>query len=65
MYANELRIKTENNKDTFLLILCISAVALGVGLFIMLIALVSVNNTIEEILVIFIDIPDKIIKYLF
>ncbi|CAD8112154.1 unnamed protein product [Paramecium primaurelia] len=65
LYANELRIKSENNKDTFLLILSISAAALGVGLFIMLIAIVSVNKTIEEILVIFIDIPDKMIKYLF
>ncbi|CAD8162073.1 unnamed protein product [Paramecium octaurelia] len=65
LYANELRVKSENNKDTFLLILSISAAALGVGLFIMIMAIVSVNKTVEEMLVIFIDIPDKIIKYLF
>ncbi|CAD8213537.1 unnamed protein product [Paramecium octaurelia] len=65
LYANELRIKSENNKDTFLLILSISASALGIGLLILLIAIASVNKTQEEMLAIFIDLPDKTTKYLF
>ncbi|CAD8125807.1 unnamed protein product [Paramecium sonneborni] len=65
LYANELRIKSENNRDTFLLILGISAAALGIGLIIMIMAIISVYKTQEEMLAIFIDLPDKTIKYLF
>ncbi|CAD8126292.1 unnamed protein product [Paramecium sonneborni] len=65
LYANELLFKSENNRDTFLLILSISAAALGIGLIIMIIAIVSVHQTQEEMLAIFIDLPEKTIKYLF
>ncbi|CAK66138.1 unnamed protein product (macronuclear) [Paramecium tetraurelia] len=65
MYANELRIKTQNNGETFLLILGVSAAAIGLGLIIMIIAMISVSKNQEEVLAMFLDLPDKTVKYLY
>ncbi|CAD8209105.1 unnamed protein product [Paramecium pentaurelia] len=65
LYANGLTIKTSEKKETFQIILGISAGALGLGLLMLTIITLSVNKIQEEILSMFLDIPDKTVKYLY
>ncbi|CAD8157654.1 unnamed protein product [Paramecium octaurelia] len=65
LYARGLTKKTTEKKETFLVILGISAGALGLGLLLLTIITLSVNKTQEEILFMFLDIPDKTVKYLY
>ncbi|CAD8203560.1 unnamed protein product [Paramecium pentaurelia] len=65
LYAVGLTNKTTEKKETFLIILGISAGALGFGLMLLTIITLSVNKTQEEILSMFLDIPDKTVKYLY
>ncbi|CAK82689.1 unnamed protein product (macronuclear) [Paramecium tetraurelia] len=65
LYANELRIKTQDNGQNFLTILGVSAAAIGLGLIIMIIAMISVSKNQEEVLAMFLDLPDKTVKYLY
>ncbi|CAD8075777.1 unnamed protein product [Paramecium primaurelia] len=65
LYANELRVKTQNNGQTFLIILGVSTAAIGLGLIIMIIAMISVSKNQEEVLAMFLDLPEKTVKYLY
>ncbi|CAD8075781.1 unnamed protein product [Paramecium primaurelia] len=65
LYAIGLTNKTTEKKETLLIILGISAGALGLGLMLLTIITLSVNKTQEEILSMFLDIPDKTVKYLY
>ncbi|CAD8157650.1 unnamed protein product [Paramecium octaurelia] len=65
LYANELRIKTQDNGQSFLIILGVTSAAIGLGLIIMIIAMISVSKNQEEVLAMFLDLPDKTVKYLY
>ncbi|CAD8125809.1 unnamed protein product [Paramecium sonneborni] len=64
LYAKGLTQKTKN-KQSLEIILGISAGALGFGLLVLIIITLSVNKIQEEILSMFLDIPDKTVKYLY
>ncbi|CAD8162069.1 unnamed protein product [Paramecium octaurelia] len=65
LYAEGLTEKTREKMETFQIILGISAAALGLGLLMLTIITLSVNKIQEEILSMFLDIPDKTVKYLY
>lgn len=49
----------------FVVLLAVSISTINIGLFLLIIALISVSRSQSEIVSLFLDIPDKTIRYLY
>ncbi|CAD8126295.1 unnamed protein product [Paramecium sonneborni] len=65
LYAKGLSKKIMQEKEKFQIILSISAGTLGLGLLVLIIITLQINKIQEEILTLFLEIPDKTVKYLY
>jgi hypothetical protein len=64
-YVLELMDRATQKKNTFLILLIISAVTLFAAVLVLFPVLHSVNKTREEVLSLFLDIPEKTVKMLY
>ena len=61
----ELDNKTLTETDVFFILVIMSAVALVLAIIILIPVLLVVNKTREEVLGLFLDIPEKTVKFLY
>ncbi|CAD8151019.1 unnamed protein product [Paramecium pentaurelia] len=57
--------KTMEKISIFVVLLAVSISTINIGLFLLIIALISVSRSQSEIVSLFLDIPDKTIRYLY
>lgn len=64
-YVVELADRTTQKKNTFMIFLIISAISLFLALLILIPMLHNVRKTKENVLCLFLDIPERSVKYLY
>lgn len=64
-YVMELVDRTTQKKNTFMIFLIISAISLLLALLILIPMLHNVRKTKENVLCLFLDIPERSVKYLY
>ena len=64
-YVNALSDRTTLKKSVFMIFLVISAISIFLALLILIPVIINVNKTKENVLSLFLDIPEKAVKLLF
>ncbi len=65
LFVKELTQRTTSKQGTFMALLVLSAISITVAMCILFPVLIKVNKTKEEVLSLFLDIPENTVKVLY